>query len=71
MKRNVGTLDRVIRLLLAVAVAALYFTGQISGALAIVLGVAAAILLLTSFAASCPLYSLLGMSTCPAQRSSG
>ena len=64
MKKNMGGADRVIRTLLAIGVGVLYFTGRISGTLAIVLGAFAVIFLLTSFVAWCPLYVPLGMSTC-------
>ena len=64
MQKNMGTVDRAIRFVVAVVVAALYFTGQISGTVAIVLGVLAAIFILTSFVGICPLYSLVGLSTC-------
>jgi len=63
MKKNMGTIDRVVRLILVAVVAALYFTGQISGTLAIVLGVLAVIFLLTSLVGFCPLYLPLKLST--------
>ncbi|KPJ94900.1 MAG: hypothetical protein AMJ55_05400 [Gammaproteobacteria bacterium SG8_15] len=63
MKKNMGTIDRVVRLILVAVVAALYFTGQISGTLAIVLGVLAVIFLLTSLIGWCPLYVPLNLST--------
>ena len=64
MKKNMGAADRIIRVLIAVAIAVLYFTHQISGTLAIVLGVFAVIFVLTSFIACCPAYLPLGLSTC-------
>ena len=63
MKSNVGTVDRFLRILLAVIVGVLYFTNVIGGTTAIVLGVIAAILLLTSLVSFCPLYAALGLST--------
>ena len=63
MKKNMGTIDRIIRFVLAIVVAVLYFTGNISGTVAIVLGVIAIIFILTSFISLCPLYSVLGIST--------
>ncbi|HSE65232.1 MAG TPA: DUF2892 domain-containing protein [Thermoanaerobaculia bacterium] len=63
MKKNMGTVDRVIRTLIAIGVGILYFTGRISGTLAIVLGAFAIIFLLTSFVAWCPIYSPLGISS--------
>jgi hypothetical protein len=64
MKANMGTADRVIRSLVAVAIAVLYFTGRISGTLAIVLGVMAVVFLVTSFVSWCPAYAPFGISTC-------
>ncbi len=63
MKQNMGSSDRVIRILLAVTVAVLYFTNQISGTVAIILGLFAVIFLLTSFVGLCPLYVPLKLST--------
>ncbi len=63
MKKNMGTIDRLIRSLMAIGVGVLYFTGRISGTLAIVLGAFAVIFLLTSFVAWCPLYSPFRFST--------
>ena len=63
MKKNMGTIDRVIRFLIAVVVAVLYFTGQISGTAAVILGILAVVFLLTSAAGTCPLYAPIGLST--------
>ncbi len=63
MKLNMGTLDRTIRLLIAAVIATLYFTGNISGLAAIILGILAVIFIATSLVGSCPLYLLLGLST--------
>jgi Na+(H+)/acetate symporter ActP len=63
MNKNMGSLDRVIRTILAVLVAILYFTDQISGTAAIILGLFAVIFLLTSFVSFCPLYAPFKFST--------
>lgn len=63
MTKNVGNTDRIIRFLLAVLVAVLYFTHVISGTLAIILGIIAIIFLLTSIVSFCPLYRLVNVST--------
>jgi hypothetical protein len=68
MKKNMGTVDRVIRILLAVVVTILYFTNQISGTLAIILGLFAVIFLLTSFIGFCPLYVPFKLSTKKAEK---
>ena len=64
MKKNMGTADRVIRVLAAVGIGILYFTGRISGTLAIILGVVAVAFLVTSMVSCCPAYGPLGVSTC-------
>lgn len=64
MKTNMGTADRIIRLLVAVAVAVLYFMNVISGTVAIVLLVLAGVFVLTSVIGFCPLYLPLGINTC-------
>ena len=63
MKTNMGTIDRSIRTVLAILVGVLYFTGQISGTIAVVLGILAVIFLLTSVISFCPLYAPFGIST--------
>lgn len=63
MKTNMGTLDRALRTLLAVAVGVLYYLEIISGTVAIVLGVLAVVFLLTSLVGTCPLYLPFGLST--------
>lgn len=63
MTKNMGTIDRIIRFLFAAAVAVLYFTGVISGTLAIILAVLAAILLVTAIIGFCPLYVPFKLST--------
>lgn len=64
MKTNMGSGDRAIRVLIAIAVAILYFTGTIQGTLGVVLLVLAVVFLLTSVMGFCPLYTLFGMNTC-------
>jgi hypothetical protein len=68
MKKNVGNADRVIRILLAVVIAILYFTNQISGTLAIILGLVALILLFTSLVSFCPIYFSFKLSTKKAEK---
>ncbi|MCB2214171.1 DUF2892 domain-containing protein [bacterium] len=58
-----SNLDRIIRLIVAAAIAVLYFTGVITGTWAIVLGIIAVIFVITSLIGFCPLYRLLGIST--------
>lgn len=63
MKKNMGTIDRFIRVLMAIAVVVLYLLGLISGTAAIILGVFAAIFIITSFMSFCPLYVPFKIST--------
>ena len=64
MKQNMGMIDRIIRVIIAVIIAVLYFIGKMpSGALGLVLSIVAIIFLLTSAVGFCPLYKLLGIST--------
>ena len=63
MKKNMGTIDKVIRILVAVAVAILFFTNVITGVIGIVLIALAAIFVITSLISFCPLYLPLGINT--------
>jgi len=63
MKKNVGTFDKAIRILLALVVIALYFAHVLTGVLAIVLLILSGILILTSLIGFCPLYLPFGIKT--------
>ncbi len=63
MKTNMGSVDRILRTVLAAAFAALILTKTVSGTLTIVLGVLGGIFIITSIIGFCPLYVLLGIST--------
>ncbi|MFZ2340315.1 MAG: DUF2892 domain-containing protein [Bacteroidales bacterium] len=63
MKKNIGTIDKAVRLVVAAIILLLYFTNVISGTLALVLIVVAMILTLTSFIGVCPLYIPFGINT--------
>jgi hypothetical protein len=63
MKRNMGTADRIIRMVTAAIFVALSLTGIVTGALAIILPVAGVIFGTTSFIGFCPLYTPFGIST--------
>jgi hypothetical protein len=64
MKKNMGAADRIIRAILAIIVAILYFTNQITGTAAIILGIIAIVFFLTSLIGFCPLYVPFKLSTC-------
>jgi hypothetical protein len=63
MKKNMGVVDKVIRLVVVAIIAALYFTGQITGTAAIILGIVAVAFLVTSLIGWCPTYVPFGIST--------
>ncbi|UOB16567.1 YgaP family membrane protein [Abyssalbus ytuae] len=68
MKKNMGSTDKGIRVLIAVAIALLYYYNIISGTLGIVLMVLAIIFLITSLINFCPLYTLFGINTCKTKK---
>ncbi|MEX2090476.1 MAG: DUF2892 domain-containing protein [Bacteroidota bacterium] len=63
MTKNMGSIDRLMRTLVALVIGALYFTDQITGLAAIVLGIVAIIFVLTSSLSFCPIYKALKIST--------
>jgi len=63
MKKNMGSADRAIRVIVAVIFGVLILTNAVSGVLAGVLGVLAVIFVLTSIIGFCPLYAPFGIST--------
>lgn len=64
MKSNMGTLDRVVRIAIALVLTLLYYYGIITGVLAIVLLSLSVIFVLTSLVSVCPLYLPFGINTC-------
>lgn len=68
MKTNMGTADRVIRVIIALVIGLLYFTETISGTLGLILLIFAGIFILTSLISFCPLYPLFGINTCPTKK---
>ena len=64
MKANMGSADRIIRLIVAAVFLYLYFSGTVAGTFGIVLLVLAVIFVLTSLVRFCPLYTLVGLNTC-------
>lgn len=67
MKKNVGNTDRIIRIVLAIVFAVLYFSGTVTGTFGLVLIVLGAVFALTSLVGFCPLYALVGANTCAAK----
>lgn len=68
MKRNIGDIDRSVRLIAALLFAGLYFGGIMTGAVGVIFLILGIILFLSALAGTCPLYSLLGISTCSLDR---
>lgn len=64
MIKNMGNIDRIIRLIVAIIIGYLFFKGIIAGVIGTVLMVLAAIFLITSLIGFCPLYKPLGINTC-------
>lgn len=63
LAKNVGTIDRAVRALVGVGLLSLAFTGPQTA-----WGYLGFIPLLTAALGTCPLYSVLGFSTCPVRR---
>ncbi len=64
MKKNMGTTDKIIRLLVAIVFAVLYFTNTVTGTVGLILVILGAVFVLTSLVSFCPLYLPFGISTC-------
>lgn len=65
MKNNIGSIDKIVRFIIAAVIVLLFFTNIITGTLGIILLVLAGVLVITSFLSFCPLYTLFGANTCP------
>ena len=63
MKKNMGSTDKLLRILAAVVIVGLYFLNYISGSTALVLLIIAGIFIFTSFISFCPLYFPFKLST--------
>ena len=63
MKKNMGTVDKVIRILVALVLSGLYLANVVTGTLGIILLVVAVVFVLTSFISFCPLYVPFGINT--------
>lgn len=65
MKHNMGSADRILRIIIAAVFAWLYFSGTVTGTIGIILVVLWGVFVLTSLIGFCPLYAIFGMNTCP------
>ena len=63
MKSNMGSTDKIVRIIIAIVIAILFFTNVITGTLGIILLILAGVFVLTSVISFCPLYSIVGMNT--------
>lgn len=70
MKKNIGTTDRIVRIVLALVFIALYFTGNITGLIGIALMILSVVFVATGFMSFCPLYAIFGLNSCPAKKTS-
>ena len=68
MKKNMGTIDKIVRIIIAIGLTVLYYLEVIEGTLGIVLLALSAIFVITSFLSFCPLYTIIGFSTCPMEK---
>jgi hypothetical protein len=64
MNKNMGNLDKTLRILLAVVFAVLYFTNTVTGTIGLLLVVLAGVFVVTSLVSFCPLYTIFGINTC-------
>lgn len=63
MPKNMGTVDRIFRVLLAAGIAGLYFAKVLTGGVALALLAVAGVFVLTSLVRTCPLYLPFGIRT--------
>ena len=70
MKQNMGSVDRILRIIIAAVFGLLYFNGIVAGTWGIVLLVLGGVFILTSFVGICPLYTVFGINTGPRKEES-
>jgi hypothetical protein len=63
MTKNISSIDRIIRVVLAMVFTYLYFSGVVAGTVGLVLFILAIVFLLTSLLTFCPIYAIFGFST--------
>jgi Protein of unknown function (DUF2892) len=68
MKINMGNTDRWLRLFGAAVLYLLIYTGVVTGSLKVVFGLVGVVMIVTAMFGVCPLYTLMGLSTCPAKK---
>ena len=68
MKKNMGNIDRIVRVAIAAIFVTLFFTNVVTGVLGYVLLGLAGVFVLTSAVSFCPLYTLVGLNSCPVEK---
>ena len=68
MKKNIGTTDQMVRILIFIILVVVYFTKTVTGTRGIILLVVGIVSLITALTRFCGLYTLLGMTTCPVKK---
>lgn len=68
MKKNVGKIDRILRIILAAVFAGLYFAKITEGTLGLILLVLGGVFAVTAAVGFCPLYKLVGLNSCPVKK---
>lgn len=68
MKTNVGTVDKMIRLVLGIVLVVLFFSETITGTVGYVLMTVGIVFVVTSIVGFCPLYAIVGLNTCPTKK---
>lgn len=65
---NEGPIDRIVRVAAGIALLAVALLGIVASPLSLVAGAVGVILVATGALGFCPLYALVGFSTCPVKR---
>jgi hypothetical protein len=68
MKKNVGSIDKIVRIIIAVVAILLITTCTVTGTLAIIVGIVGGAMLLTALFGYCGLYSLIGFNSCTTKK---
>jgi len=68
MKKNLGAIDKLVRLVVALLLIIVYFQGLVVGILGVVFLIIAAIFVVTSLVGICPIYAVFGISSCPVEK---
>lgn len=66
--KNLGKVDRIIRLVVAIGLIILYATNILTGIWGIVAMIVAGIFIITSLVSFCPLYAIFGINSCPVKK---